>query len=342
MIEPKGLHPNKRAGVVQVIDEEAAVSIVNRFKEASSAPDFAGMLIDHEHFKHQADQETRAFGWLMALENRKDGIYAQIRWTTTGKAAVDGGDYRFFSTEYAPDSLDVLNKENPAKVRPMALSGLTVTNDPNNKGGKPITNREAPEQFRQTVETAAATPETKTPHMTKTNTLLGLAADASDDAAAAEVSKIINRATAAETEVAALKTTNTEMTVKVKTFEDAAKAFAEKQADADLEPIKNRATPEILANLKAQLLTNRDATLEIVKMIAAQPVVTAPAPGPVLNRAETEAKAPDLTKAEDKTFQGLVNRAMTDQKLSKSTAIDVVMKSDPEAYKEWLKTGGLI
>ena len=69
------------------------------------------MLIDHEHFSHDADKETRAFGWLTRLQNREDGIYGQVRWSATGKAAVDGGDYRFFSTEYDPENLAVLNRE---------------------------------------------------------------------------------------------------------------------------------------------------------------------------------------------------------------------------------------
>ena len=34
-IEPKGNHPNSEAGVVQVIDDEACTSIVNRFNQAA-------------------------------------------------------------------------------------------------------------------------------------------------------------------------------------------------------------------------------------------------------------------------------------------------------------------
>jgi hypothetical protein len=141
-IEAKGIHPNARARLVQVIDDPACQSIVNRFNADAAKPGFAGLLIDHEHFKHDDDKETRAYGWLEKLENRADGIYGQIRWTDTGKKAVDGGDYRFFSTEYDPADLVVLNKgQKPKQVRPMKLDGLTLTNVNNNKGQKPITNR---------------------------------------------------------------------------------------------------------------------------------------------------------------------------------------------------------
>ena len=113
-IEAKGRHPNRAAGVVQVIDEEAASSIVNRFNEDAEAGTLRHgreLLIDHEHFSDQADKETIAYGWLTRLQNRGDGIYGQIRWSATGQRAVDGGDYRFFSTEYAPEELKALNSE---------------------------------------------------------------------------------------------------------------------------------------------------------------------------------------------------------------------------------------
>ena len=107
-IEAKGEHPNKRAGVVQVIDDAACFAITAAFNSQASAPGYPGMLIDHEHFKHDQDKETVAYGWLTALANRADGIYGQIRWTDTGRKAVDGGDYRFFSTEYDPEDIEVI------------------------------------------------------------------------------------------------------------------------------------------------------------------------------------------------------------------------------------------
>ena len=141
-IEAKGEHPNRRAGIVQVIDDGACAAIVDCFNREAAKAGFAGMLIDHEHFKHDEDKETVAYGWLSALQNRADGIYGQIRWTDTGRKSVDGGDYRFFSTEYDPADLTILNRgESPQRVRPTRLDGLTLTNANNNKGQKPITNR---------------------------------------------------------------------------------------------------------------------------------------------------------------------------------------------------------
>lgn len=219
-IEPKGEHPNRRAKLVQVIDDNACQQIVNRFNadaDAGSLSHGHEMLIDHEHFKHDDDKETRAYGWLSKLQNRADGIYGQIRWTDTGKQAVDGGDYRFFSTEYDPGDLKILNEGKIKRVRPVRLDGLTLTNNPNNKGGRPITNRnsvdpaiveflQTPEgenlilnsvkKFRHGLSESAADKTTTTnkgQKMKSVCTLLGLSADASEEAVHAAVSKIINR-----------------------------------------------------------------------------------------------------------------------------------------------------
>ncbi|HWY30884.1 MAG TPA: phage protease, partial [Candidatus Acidoferrum sp.] len=197
------------------------------------------MLIDHEHFKHDAGKETIAYGWLQQLEHRDDGIFGRIRWSATGQKAVDGGDYRFFSTEYDPADLEILNDR---RVRPLRLAGLTLTNDPNNKGARPITNRQgagahgpsgvvAPAPFSpNTAESSAGrnadqAAATRSQHETfdrviqdspggrdavtavttkqKENqrkilmkniaTKLGLAAEASEDAILAEVTKLLNR-----------------------------------------------------------------------------------------------------------------------------------------------------
>ena len=69
------------------MDDDACQTIVNRFNadaEAGTLSHGQEMLIDHEHFRHDADKETIAYGWLTRLQNRDDGIYGQIRWSATG------------------------------------------------------------------------------------------------------------------------------------------------------------------------------------------------------------------------------------------------------------------
>ena len=205
-IEPAGEHPNREAGVVQVIDGEARESIVNRFNAGANAGTLSHgneMLIDHEHFSHEADKETRAYGWLTRLDNRADGLYGQVRWTGTGKAAVDNGDYRYFSTEYSPDDLQVLPENSKfeirnskiQRVRPMALAGLTLTNRPNNRGGKPITNSLREQPSDSTAGAQADKPHKNTMKLTASK--LGLSADASEEGILGEIDKLMNRATLA-------------------------------------------------------------------------------------------------------------------------------------------------
>jgi len=202
-IEPKGEHPNRAAKIVQVIDDTAVTSIVNRFNADAEAGNLSHgheMLIDHEHFKHQADKETIAYGWLQKLANRADGIYGQIRWSGTGQTSVDAGDYRFFSTEYDPADLKVLNDGKVKRVRPLKLDGLTLTNDPNNKGGRPITNRDnGPSAKTFASVSAPAASEQKNNQvinrMKNIANKLGLAAEASEEAILVEVTKLLNRVT---------------------------------------------------------------------------------------------------------------------------------------------------
>lgn len=212
-IEPKGEHANPGAGVIQVIDEEAIQSIVSRFNADATAGNLSHgteMLIDHEHFKHDRDKETRAYGWLQQLQTRADGIYGRVRWTSTGKEAVDGGDYRFFSSEYDPKETKYLNEDegragSPApearRLRPLRLEGLTLTNQPNNRGQRPITNRNSgieTDDFADAVASAPNQPTTQPKHnprqqMKDIAIKLGLAAEAGEPAILAEITRIQNR-----------------------------------------------------------------------------------------------------------------------------------------------------
>lgn len=321
-IEPKGEHPNAAGGVVQVIDDQACESIVNTFNAAAEKPDFAGMLVDHEHFRHDAEKETRAYGWLMKLENRADGVYGQIRWTGTGKAAVDQGDYRFFSTEYAgADMAEVRNAE-PRRARPLRLAGLTLTNQPNNRGGRPITNRAShapagPEAGApQTVSTAALAGDVRPNTNNKMKDLakmLGLPEDAAEPALMAAVTEIKNRAQTAEAELLQNR---------------------EAQADADLEPLKDKLPKEQHAAIRAQLVANRAATLPLLKLAtaSAQP---APAANSILNRAT--ARTPEADSGE-KTFVQVFNRHVAAGK-TKAEALRMAITTDPEGHRQWLKEG---
>jgi len=317
-IEPRGEHPNREAGVVQVIDGEACEEIANRFNADADAGTLTHgheMLIDHEHFSHDADKETRAFGWLTRLQNRDDGIYGQIRWSTTGKAAVDGGDYRFFSTEYDPQNLAALNREKN-RVRPTALSGLTLTNRPNNKGGRPITNRNTlPDDPANLTAGELADIQNRKHTMKQIATRLGLSADASEEAILGELTKLENRATTAEAQVAPL-------TVERDTLKNRVTALDAEQIAADLdahgvkdEAVRNRLTP-VLSTMK-----NREERIAFLTDIVAKPAVEVKPQTKLFNRdgkAPAGAKNADTTGADKEKAQRIINRAAELQKIHRN------------------------
>jgi hypothetical protein len=347
-IEALGHHPNRAAGVVQVIDAGAAQAIVDRFNAEAAAGQLRHgqeMLIDHEHFSDQPDQETRAYGWLLQLQNRAAGIYGRIRWTTTGQAAVDGGDYRFFSTEYEPHDLQPLapasgqgsqsSFDPPAlkPVRPLRLAGLTLTNMNNNRGQQPITNRS---------EAGLAIPPapifadagSRPADLTKTNTkgkpmksvctLLGLSAEADEASVHAAVSKLLNRGditpdalTTLQHRAAALESENQTLL-----GEQLAGLLAERKVtDAK---IVNRLTP-VLAALK-----NREERLAALDDFGFTGQASQAAPAAqtrVLNRgaqAGSEAAAASVTDDDRAIATKIQNRATEIQ--AKGTKFDAAWR----------------
>ncbi len=178
-LAPLGEFPHAVAGVIQVVDSEACVAMVARFKADAAVPNFAGLLVDFDHFSLDDRARSEAAGWIIALEARVQGsgfgvqgavesdgtdasdvlqranagLWAQIRWSDLGEAAVKGGRYRFLSPVWArSDCVDLgpstASTGSPqagsgqamARVRPVRLLNAAVTNDPNLKGLVPLAN----------------------------------------------------------------------------------------------------------------------------------------------------------------------------------------------------------
>ena len=254
-IEVAGEHINRAAGIVQLLDAAAFDAIVNRFKLDAAKPNFAGLLIDQDHFSLDPEKSTESFGWLMEVRNRDGQLEGRIEWTDIGEPAVKSKRYKFFSTVYAQKDVEkvgtrmIQNRAYPL-VRPLALDRLALTNDPNNKGGKPISNRGGKD--------AGAADENQPTHtMKKVNTLLGLAEDASEDSAVAAIQAIQNRATKAEGQVTTLTTERD--------------GLLTAQVEADLEKYRNRFKPDDREKWKKQLIANRAGTIELLESITAAP-----------------------------------------------------------------------
>lgn len=143
-IVPIGDFPHP-TGAIQRIDAEAISSIVNRFSEEAKAPNFPGLLVDFDHGSNDPSQPSTAAGWITKLENRGDGLWAQIRWSDLGEKAVIGGRFRLVSPVWNRGDCDAWKGSVDGKetlfLRPRRLDRVAVTNDPNIKGMAPLSNR---------------------------------------------------------------------------------------------------------------------------------------------------------------------------------------------------------
>ena len=276
-IEVPGEHVNHLAKVVQVIDAKAVESILNRFKADATKPNFAGLLVDRDHFSLDPKEPSEAMGWALELRNREGIPEARIDWTAAGRPRVEGKDYKFFSTVYDPEECEqlgtrIVNGKPYRMVRPLHLERLALTNDPNNKGGKPISNREA---------NSGAAAETKT-NMKSVLKLLGLADDASEESAVAVVQKIQNRATTAEGQVTTLTSERD--------------TLLNTQVESDLEKYKNRFKATERAKWQKQLIANRAGTIELLESIEVAATTGETDPKKITNR--QTAKTPEEIAAE--------------------------------------------
>jgi hypothetical protein len=137
-VAPLGEFPHRPSGVIQVVDKDACDAMANAFTEQAKQANFAGLLIDFDHFSLDDKLKSEAAGWITELQNRDDGLWAKIRWSDLGQESVKGGRYRFLSPVWSQrDCVDL----GDGRLRPVRLLNAAVTNDPNLKGMVPLSNR---------------------------------------------------------------------------------------------------------------------------------------------------------------------------------------------------------
>jgi len=138
---PMGEFPHAGADVIQVVDAEACTAMSARFKADAAVANFAGLLIDFDHFSMDGSQRSEAAGWVTDMESRDTGLWGKIRWSDIGEEAVKGGRYRFLSPVWArSDCVDL----GGGRIRPVRMINAALTNDPNLKGLSPLSNASTP------------------------------------------------------------------------------------------------------------------------------------------------------------------------------------------------------
>lgn len=224
---------------IQVLDREAIDSMAATFK--------GEVLVDYEHFSHDGDKETKAAGWIQNVQAREDGLYAQIRWSQSGKAALEGGDYRFISPEFPVEYLENLGGN---RYRATVMNGAGLTNRPGLKKIKPLSNRGGMSSTSSHAQ-QQQTEKTDMEHKAILCTLLGLAATATDESIRNRVTEFQDQQRAKDAQLNELES-----------IKNREKGLLEQLADRDLEKysgvIKDR------DQVREQLITNRESTLALL------------------------------------------------------------------------------
>ena len=304
-IVPKGELPNGEAGIVQVLDDESLDSILAGItKDKNRLGDkWPGVYAGREHFIYNSDQDSAALAWFKDFEKRDDGIWAKSDGLTpAGAAAIQNREYKF--TSFVADRGD-LKKIDGNKYRVLKIETVGFTNQANGKELlTPITNREPNSAG---AGASAANQPTNTKHKMKNiATKLGLAAEASEDAILAEVTKLLNRATAAEAEVTPLKNRKSELEAENQTLlgEQVDGILAEhKITDAK---VLNRLKPVLTA------MKDRAERLAALADFGFKPGETKTDKTRVLNRGKGDASAQETQADEEKEraqAQKIMNRA---------------------------------
>jgi phage I-like protein len=96
-VAPLGEFAHAQAGLVQVVDAEACAAMVNRFADEAKGANFAGLLVDFDHFSLDGEKRSEAAGWITGLEmrNAECGVRSG-KGEATDRA--DGRGSRRFST----------------------------------------------------------------------------------------------------------------------------------------------------------------------------------------------------------------------------------------------------
>jgi len=331
-LAPLGEFPHAGAGITQVIDETACRLMVAAFESAkNSSGNFPGLLIDFDHFSLDAAKHSEAAGWITDLKLvllssatcspiAGFGLFARIRWTDTGEAAVKGGRYRFLSPVWAKSDCEDLGND---RFRPVRLLNAAVTNDPNLKGILPLSNSKSDDPFDSaSLSRSPLNPKEKPmqPVLDALLNKLSLPADTAEDAILTAIENM-----AAQADVAAL--TNRAETAE-QSLADLQGAQLESDADAFLEA--NAALIENRDEVRTQFIENRELTESVFKNLKV-PVASEPSatPAPAVRLQPLHNRNSKVTATRNRDASSSVSQAV---KIRNRAA--EIMKTESVAYTD--------
>lgn len=192
---PFGEHPwvsdDGKETIVQVIDRAAVEAMARTYPVGTP-----NSRVDVDHKSMDVKNTTEASGWGKEAQIRDDGLWVRIELTTFGQPLVNGKVYQFTSPCFPRDGLVDLGN---GRMRVTKLGVIALTNDPNLRGQKPLTNRRS----------ESANPNTNTPKTMDYKAMLlkalGLPPEATDDQISAACSSCATDKTATTNRITELQ-----------------------------------------------------------------------------------------------------------------------------------------
>ena len=120
---------------LQRVDRAAAEAMTAHFKSFWSrlGRAFGGLpfYVGHPDVPELAgpQPDPRARGWIMDLEARADGLYAQVRWTEEGRRMIQDRQFKFYSPYWQVETIG--QEAGLPLFRPVRLISAGLTNQPN-------------------------------------------------------------------------------------------------------------------------------------------------------------------------------------------------------------------
>jgi phage I-like protein len=305
-LAPPGEHGHAEAGP-QVIDARTTAAMVANFK--------GPLLVDYEHESHDPEKRTTAAGWIEEVRGDAQGLWGRVRWSEAGEMALATGEYRFISPVWSGEQRD-------GKFYPDTLLDAGLTNQPNLKGLRPLSNRSAARAAANEEPTKQGEP------MKRIANKLGLHPDAAEEAVETKVAEIMARAESAEGKVQALTTERDELKNRVATLLD-----EQVEADLDAAGIKDEAKRNRLKPVLAAV-DNREGRKAIIADLKPD---ASPATGPQTNRAAakqpaTAAANSDDPKARAEAQEAEVQAYRAQNRCSYADARNAVRRAKPELF----------
>jgi hypothetical protein len=166
-LSPIGIFPHARG--FQNVDRTALETIVKNFKSffGRLGRRFAGLpfYVGHPDVPGYENvyNDRKAYGWIMDLEVRDDGLYGRTNWSAAGRELIGNRHYKFLSPYW--EAIRIGSKEGRTLYSPTVLKSVGLTNEPN-LPVLPLANSESPGD--EPERACLGTPLTLHPHSLNT------------------------------------------------------------------------------------------------------------------------------------------------------------------------------